>query len=48
MVSTPLALAGQPFAMLVIITLYVPVTVAEKVATLPGFGAPAGTVHAKV
>ncbi len=31
---------------LVMITLYAPATVAEKLATLPGAVAPAGTVHA--
>ena len=36
----------QPVLLFVIITLYVPPTVVEKVATLPGLITPAGTVHA--
>jgi len=43
-VPDPLPL--QPVDVLVIVTLYVPGIVAVKLATLPGFVAPAGTVHA--
>ena len=46
-VTVPDALAlGQEVVVLVIITLYVPPAVVLKLATLPGAGTPAGTVHA--
>ena len=36
----------QPVAVLVITTVYVPASVEVKLATLPGSGTPAVTVHA--
>lgn len=46
-VNVPELVAVQPFA-LVIVTEYVPATVVEKLATLPGFVTPAGTDHTYV
>ena len=46
-ITVPLAeVLEHPVAVLVMITLYDPETVAEKDATLPGLVAPVGTVHA--
>jgi hypothetical protein len=44
-ISVAEPLAVQPVALFVIITLYEPATDAEKLATLPGLVALAGTVH---
>ena len=46
-VTVPLADKDEQLVVvLVITTLYVPATVDVKLATLPGAGTPAGTVHA--